>query len=97
MNTDNAALLGSLASGLLGLWNLANIIRTGAANGRLGEPYKRTKSPGMFWMCASALILPLGISAFLAAAAFGASNLIMLVLATGALAISLILIERTVR
>lgn len=97
MSIDNAALLGSLASGLLGFWNLANIIRTGAANGRLGEPYKRAKSPGMFWMCASTLILPLGLGAFLAAAAFGASNLIMLVLAISALASSLILIERTVR
>ncbi len=97
MSPDNGALLGSLAFGLLGCWNLASIIRTGTANGRVGEPYRRAKSPGMFWMCASALILPLGISVFLAAAAFGASNLVVLVLTMTALALSLILIERTVR
>ncbi len=97
MSLDKGVLLGSLVFGLLGCWNLAGVIRTGTANWRVGKPYSRTKSPGMFWMCASALVFPLGASAFLAAAACGASALLTIALAIGVFALSLAVVERTVR
>ena len=76
--------------GALGCWNVAGILASGTTNLRTGASYRRSKSPGMFWASACALVLQLGIGAFLVAAGLGAPTWVVFVTAIGVMALVLV-------
>lgn len=88
--------LGTLLTAL-GVWNVAQVVRTGAASVRSGRgEWKRSKDPELFWLCTSALALPLAMGSFMLAAGLGAPDPVLILVAVASLAGALVTVARMV-